>query len=62
MNSHSYKFLCIYCDARLEGDWQEELDYNQLCLSCNLPMDMIYHIFPNGETWMIKDFLESIDD
>lgn len=62
MNSHSYKFLCIYCDARLEGDWQEELDYNQLCLSCNLPMDMIYHMFPNGETWMIKDFLESIDD
>jgi hypothetical protein len=62
MSSHSYKFLCMYCEARLEGDWQHEIEFEQPCLGCGLSMDMIYHMFPNGETWMIKEYLESIDD
>lgn len=52
----------MYCDSRLEGDWQYEIEFEQPCLSCGLPMDMVYHMFPNGEVWMIKDYLESIDD
>lgn len=62
MNSHSYKFLCLYCDARLEGEWQYEIKFEQKCLSCNMPMDMFYHMFPNGETWLIPEFESSIDD
>lgn len=62
MNSHSYKFLCLYCDARLEGDWQHEIEFEQKCLSCGMPMDMFYHMFPNGELWLIPEFEGSMDD
>ena len=62
MDSHNYKFVCLSCDATLEGDFKDELDYEIPCLGCGGILEMIYHMFPNGEYWMIPELMNSVDD
>ena len=61
MSSHSYKFVCSHCGARMEGETQKEMSIKEDCF-CGKQMDMIYHMWPNGEYWLTKELAESIDD
>lgn len=45
----------------MEGETQKEMSLKEDCF-CGKQMDMIYHMWPNGEYWLTKELLESIDD
>ncbi len=61
MSSHSYKFLCHSCGASMEGEINKEMSVKEKCF-CGQTMDMIYHMWPNGEYWVAKYLTESVDD
>jgi hypothetical protein len=52
----------LSCDATLEGDFRDELDYELPCFTCGGILEIIFHMFPNGDYWIIPEYANSIDD